>query len=104
MRVLVTSTSFQDNPGKHQEELAKLNLDLDYLRGPIKEDVLLSVIEKYDAVLMGDDEYTRKVIEELGSKSSLKVLSKYGVGLDKVDQDACKNLIVANVKVLIKIQ
>lgn len=99
MKVLVTSTSFQDNPGRHQDELAKLNLDLDYLKGPLKEEVLLPVIEKYDAVLMGDDEYTRKVIE-LGSRSKLKVLSKYGVGLDKVDLQACEEygVKVANVK------
>ena len=61
--------------------------DIDYLRGPLKEYDLLSIIQDYDGVLCGDDEYSRRVIKK-GSSGRLKVLSKYGVGLDKIDLDA----------------
>ena len=35
----------------------------------------------------GDDEYTKKVLK-IGSSSKLKFISKYGVGLDKIDLNA----------------
>ena len=44
---------------------------------------------KYDGIICGDDEYTRKVLEK-GKASKLKVLSKYGVGLDRIDLNAAK--------------
>ncbi len=89
MNVLLTSTSFQDTPGKHQELLKAQGFSIDTLRGPIKEAELLDVIAKYDAVICGDDEYTEKVIRK-GVEGKLKYISKYGVGLDKIDLQAAK--------------
>jgi len=64
---------------------------VDTLRGPVKESVLLPVIGGYDGVICGDDEYTRDVIAA-GKAGKLKVLSKYGIGLDKIDVAAAKEL------------
>ena len=89
MKILLTTTSFQDTPGKHHDLLNSQNWDIDYLRGPVEESVLLPIIHKYDGVICGDDEYTREVIKA-GKKGKLKVLSKYGVGLDRIDLDAAK--------------
>ena len=89
MKILLTSTSFQDSPGKHHDLLNFQNWDIDYLRGPVEESVLLPIIHKYDGVICGDDEYTREVMKA-GKKGKLKVLSKYGVGLDRIDLDAAK--------------
>lgn len=89
MRVLLTSTSFQDTPGKHQELLYKQGFEIDTLRGPIKEAPLLEIIANYDAVICGDDEYTERVIAK-GVAGKLKYISKYGVGLDKIDLEAAK--------------
>ena len=89
LRVLVTTTSFQDNPGKHHDLLAEQDWDVSYLRGPVEESVLLPIIHKYDGVICGDDEYTREVIKT-GKEGNLKVLSKYGVGLDRIDLEAAK--------------
>lgn len=94
IKVLLTSTSFQDTPGKHQELLEAQGYSVDTLRGPIKESVLLPIIGDYDAVICGDDEYTREVIET-GIKGKLRFISKYGVGLDKIDLVAAKELGVA---------
>ena len=93
MKILLTTTSFQDTPGKHHDLLNSQNWDIDYLRGPVDEDILLPIIHKYDGVICGDDEYTREVIKR-GKKGKLRVLSKYGVGLDKVDLKAAEEFCV----------
>ena len=84
MRILLTTTSFTDTPGKHQEKLKSLNYKIDILRGPLKEEILLPIISNYDGIICGDDEITRKVIAN-GNEGKLKVISKYGIGLDKID-------------------
>ena len=84
MRILLTTTSFTDTPGKHQEKLKSLKYKIDELRGPLKEEILLPIISNYDGIICGDDEITRKVIHN-GKKGKLKVISKYGIGLDKID-------------------
>lgn len=91
MKILLTSTSFQDTPGAHQELLSQFNIEVDRMRGPLKESELMPVIDQYDGIIMGDDEYTRDVLAK-GKASKLKILSKYGVGLDKVDLDAAKEI------------
>ena len=91
MKILLTTTSFQDTPGKHHDLLNSQNWDIDYLRGPVNERVLLPIIHKYDSVICGDDEYTKEVLIA-GKIGKLKVLSKYGVGLDKIDLEAAKEL------------
>lgn len=90
MKILVTTTSFQDTPGKHHDLLEKTGFEVDYLRGPVKENVLLPIIDNYDGVICGDDEFSRKVIEK-GESGKLKVISKYGIGLDKIDLIAAKD-------------
>jgi len=89
MKILLTTTSFQDTPGKHHDLLNSQNWDIDYLRGPVEESVLLPIIHNYDGVICGDDEYTKEVIKK-GKEGKLKVLSKYGVGLDRIDLKAAK--------------
>lgn len=91
MKVLLTTTSFQDTPGKHQEKLNSLGFDLTLLRGPLTELELLPIIANFDAVICGDDEYTEKVLVE-GYSGKLRYISKYGVGLDRIDLSAAKRL------------
>ncbi|MEX0274670.1 MAG: phosphoglycerate dehydrogenase [Flavobacteriaceae bacterium] len=91
MKLLLTTTSFQDTPGKHQELLYDQGFDIDTLRGPIPEAELLPIIDQYDAVLCGDDEYTENVLRK-GRAGNLKYISKYGVGLDKIDLDTAREL------------
>ena len=90
-KLLLTSTSFMDTPGKHQELLEAQGFEIDRLRGPVNEAVLLPIIGNYDAVICGDDDYTAAVLET-GKKGRLKFISKYGVGLDRIDQVAAKKL------------
>ena len=87
MRILLTTTSFQDTPGNHHTLLKDTGYKIDVLRGPVSEDILLPIIGNYDGVICGDDEFSYKVIEK-GKDGQLKVISKYGVGLDMVDIEA----------------
>jgi D-3-phosphoglycerate dehydrogenase len=94
MKILLTSTSFQDTPGDHHTLLNSQGFEIDTLRGPVKAEVLLPVIHQYDGVICGDDEYNRQVLQA-GKKGKLKVISKYGTGLDKIDLDAARELGIA---------
>ena len=94
MKVLLTTTSFQDTPGIHQELLYGQGFDIDTLRGPIVESELLPIIQNYDAVICGDDEYTEAVLNK-GASGKLKYISKYGVGLDRIDLEAAKRLNIS---------
>lgn len=51
---------------------------------------------KYDATVCGDDEFTRKIIET--NLPRLKIISKWGTGINSIDTDAAKELgvIVGN--------
>lgn len=89
MKILLTSTSFQDTPGKHHELLDEQDFDINRKRGPLKEEELLPIIDNYDGVICSDDEYTEAVIKK-GAESRLKIISKYGVGLDQIDLDAAE--------------
>jgi D-3-phosphoglycerate dehydrogenase len=55
----------------------------------LEEDELLEYAGKYDGVICGDDRYTRRVIE--ASLPRLKVISKWGTGIDSIDKEACKD-------------
>ena len=94
-KILLTTTSFQDSPGDHHKILKEQNWDVDYIRGPVTADVLLPIIHNYDGIICGDDEYSENVLIK-GSNGKLKAISKYGVGLDKINLDAAKKL---NIKV-----
>jgi len=91
-RVLLSTTSFQDTPGIHHEMLAKAGFEIVRERGPLPESRMLELAGQFDAYLCGDDAFTRAVIEK--SLPRLKVISKYGIGLDKIDVAAATELKV----------
>src|SRR5882757_233602 len=91
-RVLLTTTSFQDTPGIHHDMLAKAGFELVRERGPLSEARMLELAGQFDAYLCGDDALTRAVIQK--SLPRLKVISKYGIGLDKIDVKAATELKV----------
>lgn len=91
LNILITSTSFMDTPGIHQTTIAEYDLQLNYLRGPLDEATILNHIEAYDALICGDDALTEQVLSK-GKNAKLKFVSKYGVGLDKIDLNAAQKL------------
>lgn len=89
MNILLTSTSFQDTPGKHQDLLNSKGFELTKMRGPLKAEELLPIIDQFDGIICSDDEYTDEVISK-GASGRLKIISKYGVGLDQIDLNAAE--------------
>jgi D-3-phosphoglycerate dehydrogenase / 2-oxoglutarate reductase len=86
-RVLLTTTSYQDTPGDHHALLESQDFEIVCERGPLTEERMLELAGDFDAFLCGDDAITREVIEK--SLPRLQVISKYGIGLDKIDLNTC---------------
>jgi D-3-phosphoglycerate dehydrogenase / 2-oxoglutarate reductase len=83
MKILLTTTSFQDTPGEHHDLLAQTGWEIIRARGPLNEADTLALVGDVDGYICGDDAITRKVLEK--ARPKLKVLSKYGIGVDKID-------------------
>jgi len=90
-KILVTSRSF----GQVSEEPIKLleqnNCSIDFKKesGLYGEEDFLKVIGEYDAVIVGADHMTAKVIEA-GKK--LKIICKHGAGVDNIDCEKAKEM------------
>ncbi len=89
-RILITTTSFQDTPGAHHELLAKAGFEIERARGPLPETEMLRLVGSHDGIVCGDDAFTRPVLQK--TLPRLKVLSKYGIGVDKIDLAAATDL------------
>ncbi len=84
MKILLTTTSFQDTPGPHHEALKKSGFEIVTARGPLTEAEMLDHAKAgFDGFLNGDDVITAAVIDAALPK--LKVIAKYGIGLDSID-------------------
>jgi D-3-phosphoglycerate dehydrogenase / 2-oxoglutarate reductase len=85
MRILVTTTSFQDTPGAHHDVLGASGFEIVTARGPLTEAQLLALLEGegFDGILNGDDAITARVID--AALPRLRVIAKYGIGLDSID-------------------
>ena len=88
-KVLVTSTSFS----KYKIELAKGlensvgEVVYNTTNRPLDEEDLVPIIGKFDGMIAGLDRITGNVINEA---KQLKVISRYGTGIDRVDLAAAK--------------
>ena len=89
-RILLTTTSFQDTPGPHHDTLAATGWEVVTARGPLSEADTLAAVGEVDGYICGDDLITRRVLEK--ARPRLKVLSKYGIGVDKIDVAACTDM------------
>jgi D-3-phosphoglycerate dehydrogenase len=83
MRILLTTTSYQDTPGEHHAILAATGWEIIRERGPLPEEKMLELAGEFDGFICGDDVITGAVIDK--SLPTLKAISKYGIGLDKID-------------------
>lgn len=89
-RILLTTTSFQDTPGPHHDRLAATGWEIISARGPLSEADTLAAVGDIDGSICGDDAITRRVLDKAVPR--LKVLSKYGIGVDKIDVAGCTEL------------
>jgi D-3-phosphoglycerate dehydrogenase len=90
-RILLTTTSYQDTPGPHHDALADAGFDVVRARGPLTDQQLLDLVQQhdgFDGLLNGDDHITANVIDAmLAADRPLRVIAKYGIGLDSIDVD-----------------
>ena len=94
MKLLVTTTSFNaKNNGpaarRLREFAAENSAELVFNpRGrPLTEDELIPLLRDCDGYIAGLDFITKKVIDSCGA---LRVISRYGAGVDRVDLEAAK--------------
>jgi len=71
-------------------ERYRLNLIVPEVHERMEEDDLLRYAGQFDGAICGDDRYTPRVLEACAPR--LKVISKWGTGIDSIDQDACARL------------
>lgn len=83
LRILLTTTSFQDTPGPHHAKLKEAGYEMICDRGPLTEKRMLELVGDIDGMICGDDDITAAVIDK--ALPRLKVISKYGIGLDKIN-------------------
>lgn len=90
-KVLITSVSFM-NAGEQPIQLLKeKGCDLIWNRQgrALRSEELRTLIRDVDGIIAGLDDYSEEL---LSSAKRLKVISRYGVGLDNVDLEAAKRL------------
>lgn len=88
MKILVTATSFKpDNPTPALRQLEAFADEVVYnpFGRPLTQDELIPLLQGCDGYIAGLDSVTEKVIR---SCDKLKVISRYGAGVDRVDLKA----------------
>ena len=96
-KVLITPRSFEHIKDKFLELLkdAEIEVVMNPYGRVIKEDEMVELIKDMDGIIVGIDPITKRVIY---NASKLKVISKYGVGVDNIDLESVKerNIVVTN--------
>jgi D-3-phosphoglycerate dehydrogenase len=94
LKVLVTAPYMQMviDRFRHIFEEKGIELIVPKVKERFNEQELLEWVTDVDGVICGDDQFTQRVLQ---SAPKLKVLSKWGTGIDSIDQAACKRLGIA---------
>lgn len=86
-KVLISAPYMQPVPEKYRKILEENDVEL--IVPPVKErlseEELLDIIEDIDGVISGDDQFTGRVFD---AARKLKVVSKWGTGIDSIDKEA----------------
>jgi phosphoglycerate dehydrogenase-like enzyme len=87
--VAVTPRSFRQTEGRHLERLrAVLDVRFPDLDRPLDEDEMVELVRGCDGLIVGVDPVTARVLEA----GPLRVVVKYGSGLDNIDVEAAEAL------------
>ena len=90
-RVLVTCGHLQRTIDRYRDFLREhdVEVEMPVVEQQLSEGELLEIIEEFDGVVAGDDPFTARVLER-GRR--LRVLTKWGVGVDGIDLGAAQRL------------
>lgn len=90
-RALILCVHFQRHLDRYRERLERQGVEIE--APPVVQRMtkreLLPMIGGFDAVLAGDDEITADVLQAAGR---LKVIVKWGIGVDAIDLDCARRL------------
>lgn len=95
-RLLITCPPMLGDKERFLPRLHELGFDV-HCSGAaqtLSEDELIELVPDFDAWIIGDDPATERVLSA-GAEGRLKAAVKWGVGVDNVDQDACRALGIA---------
>ena len=89
--VLVSCSHLQRTIDLYRAKFAdsSIEIELPPVKQMLSESELLKIIDRYDGVIAGDDEFTEKVLKK---GTNLRVISKWGIGIDAIDLDAAERL------------
>lgn len=93
MKILITCPPMINRIDKYNKYIKSIGFEYycPIFEQVLTEEELIDLVPNYDGWIIGDDPATRKVLEA-GIKGNLKAVVKWGVGVDNVDFDACKDL------------
>ncbi len=88
-KVLVSAPYLQPVLDQFRPTLVAHGIDLVVppVRERLGEDELLNLVGDIDGAICGDDQFTERV---LAAAPRLKVIAKWGTGIDSIDSEACK--------------
>jgi D-3-phosphoglycerate dehydrogenase len=88
-KVLISAPYMQPVPEKYRELLEKNGVEIvvPKVNERLSEEELLMFISEFDGVICGDDRFTERVIL---SAPRLKIISKWGTGIDSIDKKAAE--------------
>jgi len=93
MKITVTSPSFSKNKILQQEIYKYFpNAKLNFAGKRFSKDELIEYIKDADGLIVGLDSIDKEILETC---KNLKIISKYGVGLNNLDLDECKKRGIA---------
>jgi D-3-phosphoglycerate dehydrogenase len=92
-RILITCPPMLLTLSECQKRFVAENLEVVAPRivQQLSEAELCEMIAGFDGVIAGDDPFTAKVLE-IGRKGRLRVLAKWGIGVDAIDLETAKRL------------
>ena len=94
LRVLITAPYMQPEIDRFRPIFKKNNIQIDLpaVKERLSEEELLECIDGVHGIISGDDQFTERVLKQA---KDLKVISKWGTGIDSIDLNACKQLDIA---------
>lgn len=88
-RVAVTPRSFRQTPGEHLDRLrAEVDVSFPDVDRPLDEDEMVELVRGCAGLIVGVDPVTSQVLEA----GPLRVVVKYGSGMDNIDAAAAEEL------------
>ena len=90
-RVLITCPHLQRTLDRYQELFRQHQIEVEAppCVQPLGERELIPIVSAFDGVIAGDDEFSAAVLEQA---ERLRVVVKWGIGVDAIDIDAARRL------------